>query len=90
VIEVFTKPNCPRCPVAKSLLKKALAARGLKYEEVVKERNVEEDPEAMTDLLMLGSASTPTLKIGDRVLIGEEATQEKAVEEAIDRLKSRG
>lgn len=82
-IEFFTKKDCPRCPLAKNVLKKVLKERGLKFEEVVKERDVEKDADAFVELLMLGSASTPTLKVGSTVLVGNDAIDEEKIKGAL-------
>jgi glutaredoxin-like YruB-family protein len=62
-VVVFTQPDCPPCHVVMTFL----AERGIVFEE----RDVTCDPSAVQDLLhKYGSHSTPTLLIGDEVMIG--------------------
>jgi glutaredoxin len=70
-IQLFTSPTCVRCPAVKDSLKKLVEQRGLKFEDVVLVRDIKKDPEAMTDMMMLNSYSTPTVKIGESVLVGD-------------------
>jgi len=82
-IQLFTSPTCVRCPAVKESLKKLVEKMGKKFDETVEVRDVRKDPEAMTDLMMLNSYSTPTVKIGETVLIGDITEEElqKALEE---------
>jgi len=60
---LFTQPDCPPCHV----LKVFLDERGVAFEE----RDITADPEAVRELMeKYGSHSTPTLVMGDEVLIG--------------------
>jgi glutaredoxin-like YruB-family protein len=60
---LFTQPDCPPCRWVKSYL----AEKGLEYEE----RDISADPEAVTELVeKYNSRSTPTLVIGEQVMIG--------------------
>ena len=62
-IVLFTQPDCPPCLV----LKMFLTERGVTFEE----RDITRDPDAVRDLTEhYKSHSTPTLVIGDEVLIG--------------------
>ncbi|HST11984.1 MAG TPA: glutaredoxin family protein [Terriglobales bacterium] len=62
-IVLFTQPDCPPCLV----LKMFLAERGVSFEE----RDISRDPDAVRELTdNYKSHSTPTLVIGDEVLIG--------------------
>jgi predicted DsbA family dithiol-disulfide isomerase len=70
-IQLFTSPTCVRCPAVKEALKRLIEAKGQKFDEVVSLRDIKADPEAMTDLMMLNSFSTPTIKMGDTVLTGD-------------------
>lgn len=78
----FTAPTCVRCPAVKESLRKLLEKAGKKFDETVAVRDIKADPEAMTDLMMLNSYSTPTVKIGETVLIGDITEEElrKALE----------
>jgi glutaredoxin-like YruB-family protein len=60
---LFTQPDCPPCRWVKAFL----AERGLEFEE----RDISADPEAVEDLVhKYNSRSTPTLVVGDDVVIG--------------------
>jgi len=60
---IFTQPDCPPCHV----LKLFLTERGVAFVE----RDITTDPAAVQDLTeRYGSHSTPTLVIGEEVMIG--------------------
>lgn len=60
---VFTQPDCPPCQIVKLFLEE----RGVLFEE----RDITRDPEAVRELTeKYGSHSTPTLVIGEEVMIG--------------------
>lgn len=60
---VFTQPDCPPCRVVKAFLEE----RGIAFEE----RDVRSDPQAVRDLVEIyESRSTPTIIVGDEVMIG--------------------
>ena len=62
-VVLFTHPDCPPCHV----LKLFLTERGIAFEE----RDVTRDPGAVHDLTeKYKSHSTPTLVIGEEVIIG--------------------
>lgn len=61
-IIVYTQPGCPPCDAAKEYLTQKGVAFTLK--------NIQEDPAAIQELISLGSQSTPTIKMGDKVMIG--------------------
>lgn len=62
-VVLFTQPGCPPCHV----LKLFLVEKGVEFEE----RDISLDPAAMRDLTeKYGSHSTPTLVIGEEVMIG--------------------
>jgi glutaredoxin-like YruB-family protein len=62
-IVLFTQPDCPPCQVLKLLL----TEKGAAFEE----RDITRDPDAVRELTeKYKSHSTPTLVIGDEVLIG--------------------
>jgi glutaredoxin-like YruB-family protein len=62
-VVIFTHPDCPPCHVVKLFL----TEKGVVYEE----RDITIDPEAVRELTeKYGSHSTPTLIIGDDVMIG--------------------
>lgn len=62
-IIIFTQPDCPPCWSAKVYL----ADKGLEFEE----RDVSVDQDAVRELVeTYQSRSTPTIVIGDKVMIG--------------------
>jgi glutaredoxin-like YruB-family protein len=62
-VVIFTQPDCPPCHVVKEFL----SERGIVFEE----RDVTRDPSAVQDLVQkYKSHSTPTLLVGDEVMIG--------------------
>ena len=84
-IQLFTSPTCVRCPAVKDALKRLVEIGGQKFEEVVAVRDIKADPEAMTDMMMLNSYSTPTVKIGETILMGD--ITEKQLKEALEAVK---
>ena len=62
-VVLFTQPDCPPCHVVKLFL----TERGVAFEE----RDISRDPAAVRDLTeKYKSHSTPTLVIGEEVMIG--------------------
>jgi glutaredoxin-like YruB-family protein len=60
---LFTQPDCPPCRWAKSHMED----KGIAFVE----RDITEDPQAVDDLVSkYQSRSTPTLVIGEEVMIG--------------------
>ncbi len=59
---VYSQPGCPPCTAAKEFLDRA----GIPYVA----KDVTEDPQAIDELIAIGSRSTPTIKYGDKVMIG--------------------
>lgn len=59
---LYTQPNCRPCQAAKDFL----SQKGITF--VVKD--VVSDEEAQRELIALGSRSTPTVRIGNQVMIG--------------------
>ena len=66
-VVIFTQPDCPPCFVLKAFLE----GMGVDYEE----RDVTRDQSAVEDLHKYGSHSTPTVVIGEQVLVGFNPTQ---------------
>jgi glutaredoxin-like YruB-family protein len=63
-VVLYSQPGCPPCVAAKSFL----AARNIPFEY----KDIQADPAALRELLNLNSRSTPTIVIGDEVMIGFE------------------
>jgi glutaredoxin-like YruB-family protein len=62
-VVLFTQPGCPPCHTVKAFL----SERGIAFEE----RDVSSDENAVHDLVhKYHSRSTPTIVVGDEVMIG--------------------
>ena len=59
---LYSQPGCPPCFAAKMFL----AARNIPFEY----KDVQADPAALRELARLNSRSTPTIVVGDEVMIG--------------------
>ena len=59
---LYSQPGCPPCFAAKQFL----AARNIPFEY----KDVKDNPAAMRELVKLNSRTTPTIVVGDEVLIG--------------------
>lgn len=59
---LYSQPGCAPCFAARNFLK----SHGVAFEY----KDVQADPQAFRELMDLGSRSTPTLKVGDSVMIG--------------------
>jgi glutaredoxin-like YruB-family protein len=59
---LYSQPGCPPCYAAKQFLQ----ARGVAFEY----KDIQADPSAMRELMALKSRSTPTIVVGDEVMIG--------------------
>ncbi len=79
-VVLYSQPGCAPCFAARSFLTSRKIAFAYK--------DVQADPQAFRELMDLGSRSTPTLRVGDEVMIGFDpekldamlqAEQEKAL-----------
>lgn len=70
-LELFVSDNCPKCERVKKLL------LGENLESAVVFRNINREPDAMTDLIMAGFLTVPVLKAGDSAFEGDRITGEK-------------
>ena len=61
-VVLYSQPGCPPCVAAKQFLK----ARQVEFEY----KDVQADPAALQELMELNSRSTPTIVVGDEVMIG--------------------
>jgi glutaredoxin-like YruB-family protein len=59
---LYSQPGCPPCIAAKQFLK----ARQVAFEY----KDVQADPAALRELTDLNSRSTPTIVVGEEVMIG--------------------
>jgi glutaredoxin len=74
-VVLYSQPGCPPCSAAKRFL----AARGVAFEY----RDVQADPAALRDLAALQSRSTPTIVVGEDVMIGFDPDRLVAMLEAV-------
>ncbi len=61
-VVLYSQPGCAPCFAARTFL----ASRGIAFEY----KDVQADPQALRELMDLGSRSTPTLRVGSEVMIG--------------------
>lgn len=59
---LYSQPGCPPCSAAKQFL----TARDIPFEY----KDVQADPAALRELVQLNSRSTPTIVVGEEVMIG--------------------
>lgn len=59
---LYSQPGCPPCSAAKQFL----SARNIPFEY----KDVQADPAALRELVRLNSRSTPTIVVGEEVMIG--------------------
>lgn len=59
---LYSQPGCPPCYAAKQYL----SARNIPFEY----KDVQSDPAALRELVKLNSRSTPTIVVGEEVMIG--------------------
>lgn len=64
---VYSQPGCPPCQTAKDFLKK----NNIPFVE----KDVTEDFDAVNEMMEMGSQSTPTIKYGDKVMVGFRADE---------------
>lgn len=83
-IKLYKSPNCVKCSTAKFIIQRILINKGLSYDEIVEEKDVEKDRDAMAELLMHDTVNTPLIIIGNHVLKNEDATKEQLIKEAIE------
>ncbi len=77
-LELFVSDNCPKCEKVKKLLLEQ------NPEGAVIFRNINDDSEAKTDLMMAGFLTVPVLKAGDSAFEGDNITEEK-IRELLER-----
>lgn len=61
-VVLYSQPGCPPCFAAKRFL----ASRNVAFEY----KDVQADPAALRELIELNSRSTPTIVVGDEVMVG--------------------
>ncbi len=61
-VVLYSQPGCPPCFAAKRFL----ASRNVAFEY----KDVQADPVALRELMELNSRSTPTIVVGDEVMVG--------------------
>ncbi len=73
---LYSQPGCPPCFAAK----KFLAARNIPFEY----KDVQADPSALRELVRLNSRSTPTIVVGDEVMIGFDPARLEQMLESVE------
>jgi len=66
-IVLYSQPGCPPC----GWVEQFLTSKGVPYIK----RDIQKDEEALQELMRLKSQSTPTLVVGNRVMIGFDPDQ---------------
>lgn len=72
---LYSQPGCPPCYAAK----KFLTAHNIVFEY----KDVQADPVALRELVRLNSRSTPTIVVGDEVMVGFDPVRLEALLEAV-------
>jgi glutaredoxin len=75
-IILYKSPSCEKCSIAKFILQRILTNKGLSYDEIVEEKDVKKDRNAMAELLMYGALNTPLIIIGDKIFKDDDALKE--------------
>jgi len=78
-IVVFTKKDCPKCPLAKKVAKEVAKELGLEYEEI----DIEKD---MVTALMYNVISTPSIAFDEEVLFRGEVPDKQQLIKMVKRL----
>jgi len=82
-IKVFVMPKCPKCPLAKAIARRVAEKYGLKYVEIDLST-----PDGEIEGLMYNVVSTPSIAIGDDVVVRGDVLPEEALErEVLRRLR---
>jgi glutaredoxin len=80
-LELFMSPTCHKCATTTAILRKLLAEKGLKYEEIIVELDVANNPSALDRLSTMGIIGTPVVIAGGKMIKGYEATNETLMRE---------
>jgi len=83
MIKLFTHEGCVNCKKVKAMLQRILPEIGLDYPSEIIELDID-DPEALTDLMMLDSEQVPTISAGNKVLTGNEILDEKKLRSFVE------
>ncbi len=70
-VTLYSQPGCAPCFAARIFLQ----TRNIPFQY----KDVQADPQAFRELMDLGSRSTPTLKVGEEVMIGFDPTRLEAM-----------
>lgn len=76
---VFTKRDCPQCPLAKKIVKEVANELGLEFEEI----DIEKD---MVTALMYNTVSTPSIALNEELLFRGEVPTKEELKKVVKRL----
>ena len=74
-LKVFVMEKCPKCPRAKEIDRRVAEKYGLEYVEIHLDT-----PEGEIEALMHNVVSTPSIALGDEVLVRGDLLPEEALE----------
>ena len=77
-IKVFVMPKCPKCPLAKAIARRVAEKYGLEYVEVDLST-----PDGEIEGLMYNVVSTPSIAIGDDVIVRGDVLPEEVLEQEV-------
>lgn len=78
-IVIYRSSVCPKCRKAAENLREVLGDLDLRYDDLVVERFVDVNQGAAEELTRYGAMSAPTIRIGNQLLVSEQAVQPDAV-----------
>jgi len=79
-LKVFTMEKCPKCPLAKEIARRIAEKFGLRLVEVRLDT-----PDGEIEGLMYNVVSTPSIALGDEVLVRGDVLPEEALEREVRR-----
>ena len=79
-LKVFTMEKCPKCPLAKEIARRVAKKLGLKLVEIRLDT-----PDGEIEGLMYNVVSTPSIALGDEVLVRGDVLSEEVLEREIRR-----
>ena len=79
-LKVFTMEKCPKCPLAKEIARRVAEKFGLRLVEVRLDT-----PDGEIEGLMYNVVSTPSIALGDEVLVRGDVLPEETLEREVRR-----